>query len=96
METEPSVVVAPNLSSEPERGTSLAIDVVAVSTATIKAIGMLASLSSDQASYLSRIRGAGLHDLEEVDFRNVPDERRAAFRENVKARYIDLIATIPR
>jgi hypothetical protein len=84
-------VIAPNRSSEPERGTSLG-----ASTATIKAIGMLASLSSDQAPCLSRIRDAGLHDLEEVDFRNVPDKRRAAFRENVKARYIDLIATIPR
>ena len=64
--------------------------------AITKAIGGLASLSSDKGPYLSRILEAGLHDLEKIDYQNIPDQRRAAFREKVKARYADLITTIPR
>ena len=70
-------------------------EVAAVTMAITKAIGGLAPLSSDQRPYLSRILEAGLRDLEKIDYQNIPDERRTAFREKVKARYTEFITTIP-
>jgi hypothetical protein len=70
-------------------------EVAAISMAMTKAIGELASLSSDQGPYLSRILKAGLRDLEKIDYRNIPNRRRAAFLRKVKARYTELLTTIP-
>ena len=69
-------------------------EAAAISMVLTKAIAGLASLSGDKRPYISRILEAGLHDLEEMDYRNVPNERRAALREKVKARYTELITTI--
>lgn len=62
--------------------------------AIVKAMDCLGSLSSDQGPYLSRVLEGGLNDLEKIDYQDIPDERRAAFRNKVKARYTDLITTI--
>ena len=70
-------------------------EAAAISMAMTKAIAGLVSLSDDKRPYISRILEAGLHDLEEIDYRNVPIERRAALREKVKARYTEFITTIP-
>jgi hypothetical protein len=71
-------------------------EVAATSMAIVKAIGGLTSLEIDSGPYLSRVLEAGLHDLDKMDFQNIADERRAAFRDKVKAHYAGLIATIPK
>ena len=43
----------------------------------------------------TRILEAGLLDLEQMDYPNIPKRRRAAFRRKVKARYADLLLTTP-
>jgi hypothetical protein len=40
-------------------------------------------------------QGLASGEPEKIDFQNIADERRAAFREKIKARYADLINTIP-
>ena len=70
-------------------------EVTATNMAIVKAMGLLASVSSDRRPYLSRILEAGLLDLEQIDYSNIPKRRRAAFRRKVKARYADLLQTIP-
>jgi hypothetical protein len=66
----------------------------AFSMAVTKAIGGLSSFAIDKGSYLSRVLEEGLHDLDETDYQNIAAERRDAFRDNVKAHYIDLITRI--
>ncbi len=70
-------------------------EVAATNMAIVKAMGLLASVSSDRRPYLSRILEAGLLDLGQIDYPNIPKRRRAAFRRKVKARYADLLRTIP-
>jgi len=70
-------------------------EVAATNMAIVKAMGLLASVSSDRRPYLSRILEAGLLDLEQIDYPNIPKSRRTAFRRKVKARYADLLQTIP-
>ncbi len=69
-------------------------EVAATNMAIVKAMGLLASVSSDRR-YLSQVLEAGLLDLERIDYPNVPKRRRAAFRRKVKARFADLLRTIP-
>jgi hypothetical protein len=66
-------------------------EVAAFSMAIVKTIGMLASDSGDKRPYLARILETGLHDLDALDCRQVPGERRAVFLAKVKSRYTDLI-----
>ncbi len=70
-------------------------EVAAISMAITKTIAELALHSSDKGPYLARILEAGLHDLEKIDYQNIPDERRVALRNKIMARYTDLITTIP-
>jgi len=70
-------------------------EVAATNMAIVKAMGLLTSVSSDRRPYLSRILEAGLLDLEQMDYPNIPKRRRAAFRRKVKARYADLLLTTP-
>jgi hypothetical protein len=70
-------------------------EVTATNMAIVKAMGLLASVSGDRRPYLSRVLEAGLLDLEQIDYPNIPKRRRAAFRRKVKARYADLLRTIP-
>jgi len=70
-------------------------EVAATNMAIVKAMGLLASVSSDRRPYLSRVLEAGLLDLERIDYPNVPKRRRTAFRRKVKARFADLLRTIP-
>jgi hypothetical protein len=69
-------------------------DAAAFSMAVTKAIGGMSSLAGEQGHYLSRVLEDGLHDLEETDYQNIAADRRDAFRDNVKARYIELIMEI--
>ena len=69
-------------------------EIAAVSMAIVKAMDCLGSPASEKAPYLSRILEEGLNDLDKSDYHDIPDERRAAFRNNVKARYADLITAI--
>jgi len=69
-------------------------DVAATNMAIVKAMGLLASVSSDRRPYLSRVLEAGLLDLERIDYPNVSKRRRTAFRRKVKARFADLLRTI--
>jgi hypothetical protein len=62
--------------------------------AVTKAIAGLSSLTDARGPYLARILEDGLHDLENTNYRTVAEERRAAFLDNVKAHYIDFIATV--
>ena len=66
-------------------------EVAAFSMAIVKTIGMLASDSVDKGPYLARILETGLQDLDALDCRQVPGERRAAFLAKIKSRYTDLI-----
>jgi hypothetical protein len=66
-------------------------EVAAFSMAIAKTIGMLASDAGDKGPYLARILETGLRDLDALDCRQVPGERRAAFLAKVKSRYADLI-----
>jgi hypothetical protein len=70
-------------------------EVAATNMAIVKAMGLLASVSRDRRPYRSRVLEAGLFDLEQIDYPNIPKRRRAAFRRKVKARYADLLRTIP-
>jgi hypothetical protein len=70
-------------------------EVAATNMAIVKAMSLLASVSGDRRPYLSRILEAGLLDLERIDYPNIPKSRRTAFRRKVKARYADLLRTIP-
>jgi len=59
-------------------------EVAATNMAIVKAMSLLASVSSDRRPYLSRVLEAGLLDLERIDYPNIPKRRRAAFRRKVK------------
>ena len=41
-----------------------------------------------------RILEAGLHDLDNADYRSIAEGRRAAFLAKVKARYTELITAV--
>ena len=71
------------------------VEVAAISMAITKTISELALHSSDKGPYLSRILETGLHELEKIDYQNIPRERRMALRKKIMARYTDLITTIP-
>jgi len=70
-------------------------EVAATNMAIVKAMSLLASVSGDRRPYLSRILEAGLLDLEQIDYPNIPKSRRTAFRRKVRARFADLLRTIP-
>jgi hypothetical protein len=69
-------------------------EAAAFSMAVTKSIGALSSLAGYKGPYLARVLEDGLRDLEQTDYRTIVDERRTAFRDKVKARYIDLIAAL--
>jgi hypothetical protein len=67
-------------------------EVAATNMAIVKAMGLLASVATDRRY---RILEAGLLDFEQIDYPNIPNQRRAAFRRKVKARYASLLRAIP-
>jgi hypothetical protein len=69
-------------------------DAAAFSMAVTKAIAGMTSLAGDGGHYLSSVLKDGLHDLEGTDYQNIAADRRDAFRDNVKARYIELVTEI--
>ena len=70
------------------------IEVAATNMAITQAIGGLASLARDHRSFMVRILEAGLHDLDNADYRSIAEGRRAAFLAKVKARYTELITAV--
>jgi hypothetical protein len=70
-------------------------EIAAVTMAIVKAIAELASFSTDKRPYLSRILDAGLREFEEMNRPHALNEHGAAFLVKAKARYIDLIGTVP-
>jgi hypothetical protein len=70
-------------------------EVAAINMAIVKAMGLLASVATDRRPYLSRLLEAGLLDFKPIDYPNIPERRRAAFRRKVKASYASLLRAIP-
>jgi hypothetical protein len=79
---------------DPQSEEELQIEVAATNMAITQAISGLASFSTDHRPFMVRILAAGLHDLDNADYRSISEGRRAAFLTKLKARYIELITAV--
>lgn len=73
-------------------------EIASLNMATMKALSGLAAIAAmtagNKREYLSKILEAGLRDLEKTNYWSVPADQKAAFLENAKARYTDLVTGI--